>query len=101
LKWGDGRIVLVNARLLERLHIPACASELESVLSLGGREKPLVLINAGPEWAQNSSSVVTDFMNAHDIPFETLGEVVALAQGIGADKPISGRRPYRELPTVP
>ena len=91
LRWGEGRIVLINARLLERLHIPACASVLAAVLSRGGREKPVVVIDPGTEGAAFASSVVMDFMTARDIPFLTLGEVIARTQGLSAGKPIPGR----------
>jgi len=91
LKWGEGRIILINARLLERLHIPGCAASLAAVLSLGGREKPVVVVDAGTEGGVHTSSVVMDFMSAHDIPFLTLGEVIARAQGVNANKPIPGQ----------
>jgi dienelactone hydrolase len=90
IRWGKGRIVLINARLLERLHIPSCASALDTVLALGGGHKPVIVIDAGTEGAQYASSAVIDFMNARDIPFLTLGEVIARTQG-AALKPIPGR----------
>jgi len=91
LKWGEGRIILINARLLERLHVPGCAASLAAVLSLGGREKPVVVVDAGTEGGVYTSSVVMDFMTARDIPFLTLGEVIAKAHGVSANKPIPGR----------
>jgi len=91
LKWGEGRIILINARLLERMHIPGCAASLAAVLSLGGREKPVVVVDAGTEGGVYTSSVVMDFMSAHDIPFLTLGEVIARAQGVNANEPIPGK----------
>ena len=91
MSWGQGRIVLINARLLERLHVPACATALAAVLRLGGREKPAVVVDAGTEGGAYASSVVMDFMNARDIPFLTLGEVIARTQGVGATKPVPGR----------
>jgi dienelactone hydrolase len=91
LKWGEGRIILINARLLERLHIPGCAASLAAVLSLGGREKPVAVVDAGTEGGVYTSSLVMDFMSAHDIPFLTLGEVIARAQGVNANKSIPGQ----------
>lgn len=91
LHWGMGRIILINARLLERLHVAGCAAELETVLASGGREKPVVVVDAGTEGGVYTSSLVTDFMNSHNIPFLTLGEVIAQTQGVNAAKPISGR----------
>ncbi len=91
LKWGEGRIILINARLLERLHVPGCAASLATVLSLGGREKPVVVVDAGTEGGVYTSSVVMDFMTARDIPFLTLGEVIARTQGMNANKSIPGR----------
>jgi len=90
-KWGEGRIILVNARLLERLHLPSAAAALAKLLSLGGRQKPVVVFDAGTEGAAFASSAVTDFMTARDIPFLTLGEVIARTQGAGATHPIPGR----------
>ncbi len=91
LHWGKGKIVLVNARLLERLHVAASARALQAILESGGRDKPVVVVDAGTEGGVYTSSVVTDFMNSHDIPFLTLGEVIAQAQGVNAMKPIPGR----------
>ena len=91
LKWGEGRIVLVNARLLERLHVPACAAALARLLSLGGREKPVAVVDAGTEGAAYASSAVIDFMTARGVPFLTLGEVIARARGVAANKPVPGK----------
>jgi dienelactone hydrolase len=91
IRSGKGRIILINARLIERLYVPACASTLDKVLSLGGHKKPVVVLDAGTEGAQFASSVVIDFMNARDIPFLTLGEVIARTQGTRAVQPIPGR----------
>ena len=91
LKWGEGRIILINARLLERLHVPGCAASLAALLNLGIREKPIVVVDAGTEGGVYTSSVVMDFMTARDIPFLTLGEVIARTQGVSATKAIPGR----------
>jgi dienelactone hydrolase len=90
LPWGKGRIVMINARLVERLHLPACASSLKAVLGSGRRGRPVVVIDAGTDGGVYTTSAVTDFMNAHDIPFLTLGEAIAKAQGLGETKPIPG-----------
>lgn len=90
LRWGKGRIVVINARLLERLHLPAAAKSLASVLRSGRKNKPVVVIDAGTEGAALASSVVIDFMNARDIPFLTLGEVIGRVQGVKASLPIAG-----------
>ena len=89
-RWGKGRIVLINARLLERLHIPACAEALAKILESAGHKKPVVVIDAGTEGAQYASSVLIDFMNARDISFLTLGEVISRTQGTKAARPIAG-----------
>jgi dienelactone hydrolase len=90
LPWGKGRIVMINARLVERLHLPACARSLAAVL--GSREpgKPVVIVDAGTEGGQYSTSVMADFMNARGIPFLTLGEVIARKQGVGATTAVPG-----------
>ena len=90
LPWGKGRIVMINARLIERLHVPACASSLQAVLGSGRKGRPVVVIDAGTDGGVYTTSAVTDFMNAHDIPFLTLGEAIAKAQGLTETKPIPG-----------
>jgi dienelactone hydrolase len=91
LKWGEGRIVLLNARLIENIHIPVCASALATILSLGGSAKPVVVVEAGTEGGEKVSSIVIDFMNAREIPFQLLGEVIAGTQGLKATTPIPGK----------
>ena len=91
LRWGQGRIVLINARLLERLHVPACAAALAKALALAGRDKPIVIVDAGTEGAESASSVVPDFLNAHGLPFLTLGEAIGRAQGLAANTALPGR----------
>ncbi len=91
LKWGAGRIILLNARLIENIHIPACASALATVLSPGDRAKPVVVVEAGTEGGEKVSSIVIDFMNAREIPFQLLGEVIAGTQGTEAIIPTPGK----------
>ncbi len=91
LKWGEGRIILLNARLIENIHIPDCAAALAAVLSLGGPAKPVVVVEAGTEGGEKVSSIVIDFMNARQIPFQLLGEVIAGTRGLKATIPIPGK----------
>jgi len=90
LPWGKGRIVLINARLLEFLHFPAGARALSAVLSSGRKGKPVLVVDAGTEGGVYTSSAVVDFMNARGIPFLTLGEVMARRQGMNETEPIAG-----------
>jgi dienelactone hydrolase len=90
LSLGKGRVVLIDARLLERLHVPGCAVSLEALLRETGHGKPVVVVDAGTEGGLYTSSVIIDFMNAREIPFLTLGEVVAEIQGARASNPIAG-----------
>jgi dienelactone hydrolase len=90
LPWGRGRIVMINARLIERLHVPACAASLTAVLGSGTKGRPVVVIDAGTEGGAGATSVITDFMNSHGIPFATLGEAIARAQGLAETKIIAG-----------
>ncbi len=91
MNWGKGKIIVINARLIERLHIPGCATSLAAVLTSGRKGKPVVIIDAGTEGGQYSTSIVADFMNARGIPFLTLGEVMAKAQGMNETKPVPGK----------
>jgi dienelactone hydrolase len=90
LRWGKGRIVMINARFIERLHVPGCAQSLAAVLASGKRGKPVVVIDAGTEGGVYTTSVVMDFMNARGIPFLTLGEAMAKSQGMKETQPIAG-----------
>ncbi|HVP90818.1 MAG TPA: prolyl oligopeptidase family serine peptidase [Terriglobales bacterium] len=90
LAWGKGRVVMINARLLERLHVPGCAASLAAVLTSGRGAKPVVVIDAGTDGGVYTSSVVMDFMNARGIPFLTLGEAMARTQGMNETSPIAG-----------
>lgn len=90
--FGKGRIWMVQARLMQNMHIPGCARALKTLLECGGDEKPVIVVDAGTEGAHYATSVFTDFMNAHDIPFLTLGEVIAQEQGTDCFTPQPGRR---------
>jgi dienelactone hydrolase len=90
LKWGKGRIIVVNARLIERVHVPAAAASLASILSSGAKNKPVVVVDAGSNPAEHATSIVTDLMNAKGIPFLVLGEVIGMKQGMSAGKPVPG-----------
>jgi dienelactone hydrolase len=90
LPWGRGRVVMINARLVERLHVPACAASLVAVLSSGAKGKPVVVIDAGTDGGVFTTSAITDLMNSHGIPFVTLGEAIAKAQGTSEIKLIAG-----------
>jgi dienelactone hydrolase len=87
---GKGEIWMFQARLMQRMHIPECARALQTLLSMKGTDKPVVLVDAGTEGADFATSVFADFMNAHDIPFLTLGEVIAAEQGADCLTPIPG-----------
>jgi len=89
-KYGAGEIWLCQARLMQRMHIPGCARNLKKLLELGGREKPTVVIDAGSEGNRYSTSVFCDFMNAHDVPFLTLGEVIVNEQGMDSFEIVKG-----------
>ncbi len=87
---GKGEVWMVNARLMQRMNVPACAQAMKTLLSLRGTQKPAVLVDTGTEGADWATSVFPDFMNAHSIPFLTLGEVIAQEQGSDCLTPIAG-----------
>jgi cephalosporin-C deacetylase-like acetyl esterase len=87
---GKGEIWLCQARLMQNMFVPGCARNLKKLLELGGREKPVVVIDAGSEGNRFSTSVFCDFMNAHDIPFLTLGEVIVAEQGMDSFTKVPG-----------
>ncbi|MEQ1932382.1 MAG: hypothetical protein ABL962_00685, partial [Fimbriimonadaceae bacterium] len=103
MKLGKGEIWMINARLMQRMTNANCARALKTLMTFcaagndvysvhGGPliQKPVVLIDAGTEDAALSTSFFPDFMNMLDIPFLTLGEVIANEQGMNSFKPIPG-----------
>ncbi|MBP1661009.1 MAG: gluconolactonase, partial [Candidatus Aminicenantes bacterium] len=91
LEWGKGRIVVISARLIERVNVPAAAASLLAVLTSGGKNKPVVFVDAGTSPAEHATSILTDLMNAKSLPFLMLGEVIAGAQGTSATTPVPGK----------
>ncbi|HRK22193.1 MAG TPA: prolyl oligopeptidase family serine peptidase, partial [Fimbriimonadaceae bacterium] len=90
LKHGKGTIWIVQARLVQRMHIPAAARSLKALLKSCNYIGPVVLVDAATENGDSADSIIPDFMNAHDIPFLTLGEVIAQEQGMDSLTPIPG-----------
>jgi dienelactone hydrolase len=90
MKYGTGEIWVVAGRLMQRKTDSASAKALATILEMNGREKPLVLIDPGTEGAVFSSALYPDLLNALNIPFVTLGELIAKEQGLNSVKPIAG-----------
>ena len=90
LKIGKGEVWVCSARLMQRMHIPSAARNFVALLGVGGKTKPTILIDSNSEGADFSSSNHPDLMNSHDIPFLTLGEVIALEQGMDSFTPVPG-----------
>lgn len=90
-RHGNGKIWLVQARLMQNMFLPGCAGTLVHLLGLGGKEKPVVVVDPGTEGAHYATSVFVDLLNAHEIPFLTLGEVIAEEQGIDCFDAVPGR----------
>jgi dienelactone hydrolase len=82
LKIGKGEVWVTSARLMQSMHRPDAAKAFVRLLSLGGKEKPTILVDSCSDGADLASSCHPDLMNSHDIPFLTLGEVVAKEQGM-------------------
>ena len=97
LKVGKGEVWVTSARLMQRMHIPAVARNFVKLLSLGGKAKPTILIDSCSEGADFSSSCHADLMNSHDVPFLTLGEVIAEEQGMDSFKPIAGPTNFEDV----
>jgi dienelactone hydrolase len=98
-RFGEGELWMVQARLIQHLELPSAARALLTLLrhGTGGvSERPVVLIDPGTENNRYGSSVLPDFMNAHGIPFLTLGEVIAARQGVAAAAPAPGA-PWDDL----
>ena len=89
-KLGEGEIWVTSARLMQNMHIPAVAKDFVTLLGVGGKTKPTVLIDSGSEGGEFTSSNHPDLMNSHDIPFMTLGEVIAKEQQMDSFASVSG-----------
>lgn len=105
LQHGKGTIWMVQARIIQRMHIPNAAKALLALLQQTApirnpqskiqnpkseMRRPAILIDTGTENAYYATSVIPDFMNAHDLPFLTLGEVIAKEQGMNSSTIIPG-----------
>ncbi len=91
-KLGKGEIWLIQARAFQLAHYPEAARLLAKVVSLDP-SKPVVLLDHCGEGADTTSALFTDLMNALDVPFLTLGEVIALEQGMDSFAKIPGKNP--------
>ncbi|MFI5387003.1 MAG: prolyl oligopeptidase family serine peptidase, partial [Fimbriimonadales bacterium] len=91
-KVGKGVIWACQARMLHTLYVPQTAKALLEILQIGG-DKPRIVIDAGSDGGSiyNSVGVFINFMNAHDIPYLTLGEVIAKVQGVDSTKIVPGK----------
>ena len=89
-KLGKGEVWVTSARLMQNMHLKEAAIDFVKLLSVGGKTKPTVLIDSNSEGGEFTSSNHPDLMNSHDIPFMTLGEVIAKEQGANDLTPIPG-----------
>lgn len=89
-KHGQGNIWVTTARLMQNMHYPEAANAFVALLSVGGKTKPTILIDSCSEGGEMTSSCHPDLMNSHDIPFMTLGEVIAKEQKMDSFTPIPG-----------
>src|SRR5205823_2299684 len=90
MRLGKGEVWVTSARLMQTMHIPSAAKAFVKMLSLGGHDKPTVLVDSCTEGAVFTSSCHQDLMNSHDIPFLTLGEAIAQEQGMNSFTVIPG-----------
>jgi dienelactone hydrolase len=88
-RHGRGEIWLIQARALQLAHYPDAARFLARLVSLD-KTKPVVLLDHSGENADSTSSYFTDLMNALEVPFLTLGEVIAREQGLDSTREIPG-----------
>jgi dienelactone hydrolase len=86
--YGKGAIWVTSARLMQNMEIPSAAQAFVKLLSIGGYNKPTIVVDAGSE--RPGTSCHEDLMNSHGIPFLTLGEVIAEEQGMNSFTPIPG-----------
>ena len=89
-KLGQGEIWLMQARAFQLACQPAASKFLAAVVGLDPG-KPLVLLDLCGEAAAGESSYFTDLMNAINVPFLTLGEVIAQEQGMDSFEKVPGK----------
>ena len=89
-KLGQGEIWLIQARAFQLARHPAASKFLAAVVRLDPG-KPVVLLDHSGETAAGASSYFTDLMNAVDVPFLTLGEVIAREQGTDSFEKVPGK----------
>jgi dienelactone hydrolase len=90
MPYGKGEIWVTTARLIQNMEHADAAQDFVKLLSLGGKTKPTVLMDSCSENAVYASACHPDLMNSHQIPFLTLGEVIAKEQGMSSFTPIPG-----------
>lgn len=102
LRYGNGSIWMINARLLQDIgrqgdggSHPVAAALKGLMRKIAGQSgKPVVIIDPGTEGAVDATSFYPDLLNSMGISFLTLGEAIAADQGMDSSKPIPG-------PTMP
>ena len=90
MKFGKGDIFVVAGRLMQRMTSKPVALALRKLVETNGRHLPAILFDPGTEGAVYSTSIYPDLFNALNIPFLTLGEVIAKEQGPNDLKAIPG-----------
>ena len=90
LKVGKGEVWVTSARLMQRATDSSVAKDLQRLLRAFVTPKPAILVDAGTESAIYTTSFWPDLMNDTDIPFVTLGEAIAQAQGISSSAVVAG-----------
>ncbi len=90
MKYGKGDIWVLAGRLQQRMTYAPVAAALKTILQRNGTDKPAVIIDPATEGAVFSTALYPDMMNALNIPFRTLGEVIAKEQGLNSYKAIPG-----------
>lgn len=88
-KVGKGEVWVVQARLLQRLHLPAASRSLAALVRQTAASGPAILLDTGTEGGDYVTSVLPDFYNSLGLSFLTLGEVVASEQGLRAFEPVA------------
>jgi len=97
MKLGKGEVWVTSARLMQLMHYPSAAKAFVKLLSLGGTQKPTILVDSCSEAGSFTSSCHPDLMNSHGIPFLTLGETIAETQGMNSFKVIPGPAAFDDL----
>ncbi len=90
MHYGKGDIYVLAGRFMQRMTYPPAAQALKTLLTQTDPKKSVLLIDPGTEGPLYSTALYPDMMNALNVGFLTVGELIAREQGMNSFTPIPG-----------